>query len=538
MNHVKVLDCTLRDGAYLVDKTFGDKVIRGIIRGLVEARADYIEIGFLQDEGFGPGKTVYLNGEQAKKYIPKDRGVSRFCVLADYSRYSVSNLDRWNGESFDAVRACFFKKERFDALEFGRQVKEKGYELFIQPVDILGYTDRELLEYIDLINQLEPSCFSIVDTFGSMYEEDLSRVYSLIDHNLMKDIRLGFHSHNNMQLSSALTQSFIKMTLGSRKIVVDATITGMGRGAGNTPTELVLQYLVQKWGYSYHLDPILDISDLYMDALRARCSWGYNLPYFLAGCYSAHVNNIAYLLDKGGIQSKDMRFLLNQLGPLQRKRYDYGLLDRTYLQYMDSHIDDTKALEALRAAFSGKPVLAVLPGASILEEKEKIKEYQRKTGALTIGVHLLPDWLEMDCLFISNPGRCSQLKLDSRFGEVSKILTSNLPQEPDSFAVSYSRLFKCGWLHGDNSGLMLLRLLDLLEVGSIGLAGFDGYEHRPMSAGNYADRDMDLRENYVNALELNREIASMLQDFMATRKGHCPVEFVTQSRFAPAVRKG
>ena len=117
MKHTMLLDCTLRDGAYLIDKKFGDNVIMGIIKGLMSAHVDIIEVGFFQDEGFGEGKTVFKNSADAKRFIPDDKQKSMFTVLADYSRYSVSNLDVCTGDSIDAVRECFFKKERFDAIE-------------------------------------------------------------------------------------------------------------------------------------------------------------------------------------------------------------------------------------------------------------------------------------------------------------------------------------------------------------------------------------------------------------------------------------
>ena len=256
MKHAMLLDCTLRDGAYLIDKRFGDNNITGIISGLVKTGIDCIEIGFLQDEGFGEGKTVFRNSADAERYIPETRNGCIFTVLADCSRYSIDNLEQHTGRSFDAVRECFFKAERFVALENCRKIKEKGYKCFVQPVDILGYTDAELIELIQLVNEVEPYCFSIVDTFGSMYQEDLHRVFELLHHNLAPVCRIGFHSHNTMQLSNALSQEFVRMTYGKRSVVVDGTISGMGRGAGNTPTELIAQYLVSQWGYSYDMDTL------------------------------------------------------------------------------------------------------------------------------------------------------------------------------------------------------------------------------------------------------------------------------------------
>lgn len=286
MSHVKLLDCTLRDGAYLLDKTFGNETIRGIINGLVKARVDFIEIGFFQNDGFGEGKTVYRNSADAKRFIPDDKEGCSFTVLADYSRFSVENLDPCSGNSVDAVRECFFKHERIEALEACRSIKEKGYKLFIQPVDILGYTDIELTEFLQMVNELEPYCLSIVDTFGSMYQEDLHRIFEIIHHNLIPSCRLGFHSHNNMQLSNALSQEFVRITVGKREVVVDGTLNGMGRGAGNMPTELFAQYMCSHHGAKYDIDTILDTIDGYMENIRTRCTWGYTTQYFIAGCFS------------------------------------------------------------------------------------------------------------------------------------------------------------------------------------------------------------------------------------------------------------
>lgn len=111
-------------------------------------------------------------------------------MLADYSRYSISNLEENTGNSIDIVRECFFKQERFEAMKVCQEIKKKGYEVFVQPVDALGYTDAELIELLDLVNQVEPYCFSIVDTFGSMYEEDLQHIYSIVDHNLVSSCKL------------------------------------------------------------------------------------------------------------------------------------------------------------------------------------------------------------------------------------------------------------------------------------------------------------------------------------------------------------
>lgn len=535
---VKLLDCTLRDGAYLIDKQFGDTNIKGIISGLVKTGIDCIEIGFLQNDGFGDGKTVFKNSADARRFIPKNKNGSIFTVLADYSRYSIDNLDDYTGDSFDAVRECFFKAERFDAIENCRKIKEKGYLCFVQPVDILGYTDNELIELLQLVNEVEPYCFSIVDTFGSMYQDDLHRVFELIHHNLVSTCKIGFHSHNNMQLSNALSQEFVRISYGKREVVVDGTISGMGRGAGNTPTELIAQFLVSQMEYSYDMDSLLDIIDDYMGSIRSRCFWGYTTSYFLAGCYSAHVNNIAYLTKKNSIKNRDIRYILNKIGSVKRKRYDYELLEKTYLKYLESDIDDEPGFRKLDALLNGRKVLLLVPGWSAEAEKTSICAYIDKNNPVVISINFLHKDIKSDYVYMSNWKRYNYWINDSRFTAQKKIIASNILQKSESdneIIVSFNRLIKCGWEHIDNSTLMLLRLLDKFHLKSIAIAGFDGYKYGGNDSLNYAATDMELSEVSEDAASLNKEITEMLIDFMRTREQCYEISFITPSRFEKCI---
>ena len=531
-HHTMLLDCTLRDGAYLIDKKFGDSNIRGIIAGLVKAKIDCIEIGFFQDEGFGEGKTVFFNSTDAKRFVPEDKNGVIFTVLADCSRYSISNLDECDGTSIDAVRECFFKSERFEAIKNCKKIIEKGYKCFVQPVDILGYSDIQIIEFLEEINKIEPYCLSIVDTFGSMYQDDLHRIFEIINHNLIPTCKVGFHSHNNMQMSNALSQEFVKMAYGKRKIVVDGTISGMGRGAGNTPTELIAQYLVSQRGYNYDIDAILDIIDDYMDNIKTKCIWGYSTPYFIAGCYSAHVNNIAYLTQKNSIRSKDIRYILNKIGAIPRKRYDYDLLEKTYLEYLQSEVNDNVAMEELKSIFKDKNVLVLVPGSSVTKETKQIKRYIEKNTPMIISVNFAHESIDSDYIFMGNIRRYLSMNGNTRLESNKRIVTSNIKTEADQneLIVSFNELIKCGWNNIDNSTMMLLRLLDRLDLHSIVIAGFDGYDMDVTK--NYASDNLELSNVRENPMLLNEEITSMLEDYKQTRKQSAPIKFITKSRFA------
>lgn len=147
------------------------------------------------------------------------------------------------------------------------------------------------------MNQVHPVAVSVVDTFGAMYQEDLERIVQVLDCELDAGIKLGFHSHNNQQLSFALTMHFVELFKDSKRgCIVDSSLCGMGRGAGNATTELVANYLNRKQHGDYDMNQIMDAIDMYMQYFQENYTWGYSTPYFIAGMYCCHVNNIAYLL--------------------------------------------------------------------------------------------------------------------------------------------------------------------------------------------------------------------------------------------------
>ena len=111
-------------------------------------------------------------------------------------------------------------------------------------------------------------------------------------------------------------------------------------------------------------------------------------------------------------------------------------------------------------------------------------------------------------------------------------MTSNVTTRKDDnlFIIDFLRLVKCGWEQLDNSGVLLLRLLDLMNVNSISIAGFDGYSHNSENP-NYVEKAMEKTRNTLNAEEANKDIKSMLVDYKNTRKSSCPISFITPSYF-------
>lgn len=202
MKEIRVLDCTLRDGGYCNDCHFGFENEKYIVESLLQAGVDIVECGFLtQKVEYREDYSRYTSLDQVARILPEDRREKLFVVLMDYGTYRAEDLPQWDGSSVDGIRVTFHKKDLEPAMELARQVMEKGYKVFLQPMVALSYTDQEYLELIQRANQLRPYAFYLVDSFGTMKRKDMLRFFYMIEHNLAEGICVGFHSHNNLQLA-------------------------------------------------------------------------------------------------------------------------------------------------------------------------------------------------------------------------------------------------------------------------------------------------------------------------------------------------
>lgn len=534
MKDIKVLDCTLRDGGYVVDSIFGNNNIKGIIKNLCKVGIDVIEVGFLKDIEHVSGSSTFRTVEEISEYLPKERtNVTSFVVMVDYGRYSIENLSNYDGKTIDAIRVCFFREDSEKAIEFAKDIIDKGYKVYVQPVDILGYDDNQLLELIKKANAINPYAFSIVDTFGSMYSDDLQRVFSLIDHNLKKDIRVGLHSHNNLQLSFSLAQDFIKMSTEKRKIIIDATLCGMGRGAGNTHTELIVDYLNRKMGFNYDINELLDLIDIYMSEFTKEKNWGYSIPYFIAGIHDSHVHNISYLMEKHKINAKDMKLIIASIEKDKRKRYDYDNLEKTYIDYFNKKVSDDKSLEYLKEKLQGKKILLLAPGKSILEYKEKINNFIDTNSPVVIPINFTGNDFKTDFMFFSNPMRYkyAKNKQQVKFNKYNKIVTSNIKTsgENDEIIVNYNLLIKQGYKYFDNSVLMLIRLLIKIGINQAHIAGFDGQSKDEYNS--YVDFALQTNMSKDEKSEINEETSKMLDEIINSKQNSLKLNFLTPSNY-------
>lgn len=534
MKNIELLDCTLRDGAYVTDGNFGAAVIKGIIKKTQDAKINIIECGWLKDQPHVAGKSFFHVPGDIEQYITEKNPNSTYVAMIDWDRYDLSQLPPNDGKTIDAIRVVFPQQKFRDGIALGKIIKDKGYRVYFQAANTLGYSEDELIALADEINAAKPEALSVVDTFGAMYEEDLDKIIDILNQRLDSGIKLGFHSHNNQQLSFALSAHFVnRLAESGRGIIVDASLNGMGRGAGNTPTELMVSYLNRKYHGSYDTDLLLSAIDMYITPFAESLKWGYSIPYFIAGMYCCHVNNIAYLLENYRTNSADMRNIFESLTPEERRKYDYDLLEQRYIENLNKLIDDSAATAELQSELKDKKILLIMPGTSAVKEKAAIDLFISENRPLVIGVNALIDGYDYNYLFFTNSVRYDFAAsfYPEKFNCFKKIITSNIKTtaEADERIINFNAVIKRGWQHFDNAGIMALRLLDKLHVKEVAIAGFDGFtSNRDL---NYADTSLPPIDPHKPWNELNEEIKSMLDDFCMMTENRMTLSFITKSKF-------
>ena len=523
MKNIEILDCTLRDGGYINDFRFGKAGIKKIISQLTISGIDIIECGFLEDGEYNPDTSVFNRVEQISDFIPADRNHSMYVAMACYGEYDISQLSDYNEKSVDGIRVTFHYNEIDEALVYCKDIMAKGYKVFVQPVGTTSYSDHQLLQLIEHVNELRPYAFYLVDTLGLMHQKDVMRFYYMIDHNLNKSIHMGFHSHNNLQLSYSNCQALMAVD-SDRVISLDASVYGMGRGAGNLNTELIANYLNEYLGRKYEIEPLLEVVDEFIINIKKEHEWGYSVPYYLAAINGCHPNYASYLSQKQTLTVKNIGTILRMIESEKRALFNKTIAEQKYKEFQQREVDDTATITLLKKRLENQNVLLLAPGSSLSSNIDKILSIIKNEKCLTISCSFVPDFLNCDYTFLSNSKRYNTT-FNPKKTQLHLIHTSNIEiNDEDALVVNYSSLLNEDDVVMDNSVLMLMNLLAKINPSKVYLAGLDGYK---ISGENYYQSRLQFIQNKERMIELNNSISGRIRELK-----HClNIEFLTPSAY-------
>jgi 4-hydroxy 2-oxovalerate aldolase len=286
-SELKVLDCTVRDGGLMNDHGFDDETVKAVYKACVEAGIDYMEFGYKASKRifapsqFGPWK--YCSEEDLRRIVGDNETDLKISVMADAERtdYHEDVLPR-EQSVIDLIRVATYIHQIPTAMDMIKDAHDKGYETSINLMAVSSVQEWELDEALEIMADSEASVIVLVDSWGSFYSEQihyLMRKY--LRHAIPRGKMVGMHAHNNQQLAFANTIEAI--ILGAN--LLDGSMAGLGRGAGNCPMELLLGFLHNP---KYRLRPVLECIRDHVEPMRTKLRWGPDIPYMITGVLNQH----------------------------------------------------------------------------------------------------------------------------------------------------------------------------------------------------------------------------------------------------------
>ena len=527
MNSVRVLDVTLRDGGCVNNFNFGASYMEKILSALDASGVEYIELGYLDEKnGSLEGRTQYRNADVISDCLLRHKkpGVT-YVAMMDYGKFDPARLPQRTERSIDGIRVAFHKKDIGKLVETGRTILEKGYMLFIQPMITLRYSEAELLELIGLVNHCLPdaAAFYIVDSFGEMRPDELNRLVKLVDKNLLSTITLGFHSHNNLQLSYSHACTLLQCP-ARRDLMLDCSIMGMGKGAGNLNTELLLEHLNLFYGKHYKVAPLLEVMDKVLNQLHDEFYWGYAPEYYLSATHHCSPTYASYFYNRHMLPIDQVGELLGSIREDKRISFDREYAEVLYRDYnAQKTVDDTQVVAELGRLLKGKEVLLIGPGKSLLRYRSSIDATREKEQPVTIGLNLTTD---IPCDFIL---ATRADVFEEAIGRKKKVITtSNVSKgtRGNAFILNYGEWIDAGEKTHDSSLVIAMNLLHACGVRRCLLAGLDGFSVNIND--NYADPQM---RRPVSEIQADRRNA-YYKDFIGRfRQKGMSIVFITPSLY-------
>lgn len=335
---ITLLDCTLRDGGITVDFDFGFDRMQQIKETLEKSGVDFIECGYIDEKkGSSKGKTCFDNEISIEKTLlstGKKSDIS-YVAMIDYGAFDVSKLKNRTKAGIDGIRLAFHKEHWQDAIGWGKIIMSKGYDLYIQPMVTMRYSDEEFGDLIHACNVELAGAkgFYVVDSFGQMDNTDLIHKIEIADQYVRSDMVIGFHAHNNRQMAYSNAMSFVEFN-AQHDMMIDASIMGMGKGAGNLCTELIEATLINE-GKFYNTTVIYEAISDYFAEQQKKTPWGYSLDYYLSSLYSCTPSYIKIFTSDERVTTDILVELLKTIPEEKKAACDRKFASKHLKEYFD-----------------------------------------------------------------------------------------------------------------------------------------------------------------------------------------------------------
>ena len=290
---IKVMDCTVRDGGLMNKWQFDDKFVKGVYDACVEAGVDYMEVGYISSEKAFDRKEVgpwkFCSDADLRRAIGDNNTKLKISAMADIGRIELDDIPLAKDSVIDMMRVACYAHQMDKAIELAHHCMDKGYETTINLMAVSKINELELDEALADVAKSRVPIFYLVDSFGSMHCETIEYLMKKYKAAL-PDKEIGLHAHNNMQL--AMSNNITALMNGATYL--DATLLGMGRGAGNCPIEILIAFLKNP---KYRLLPLLKSIQEDILPWQQKIDWGYHIPYLVTGALNEHPRSAMAWMD-------------------------------------------------------------------------------------------------------------------------------------------------------------------------------------------------------------------------------------------------
>ena len=283
---IKVLDCTIRDGGLINEHAFDDALVKAVYDTCIAAGVDYMEIGYKasrkQVASGKAGDWRYCEEDSIRRIVGDNPTPLKISIMADAGKCDWRNDILKKSESvIDMVRVACYVHQIPEAIDMVKDAKQKGYEVSCNLMAVSTIPEPDLDQALEAMAGSEADVLCVVDSNGSLYAEQIELLVKKYMGAAKCSKQIGIHAHNNLQLAFANTIEAV--IHGANRL--DATMAGLGRGAGNCPMELLLGFLRNP---KFKLRPVLQLLQDYFVPLRETMDWGPSVPYNISGQLNQH----------------------------------------------------------------------------------------------------------------------------------------------------------------------------------------------------------------------------------------------------------
>ena len=503
---VEILDCTIRDGGYLNNWDFDPKLVRELYGNLSRAGVDIVELGYRNPGKDGMGMW-YATPEKVLDELLADARGAKVALMLDYDKADGTSLPDAADSLVTLYRVACQKDKILEALGLCEDLKAKGYQTSLQLMGIVGFSEEDFERIQKPLANSSLDYVYFADSYGSMFPKDMA---GFVQRLRPSGKRIGFHAHNGLQLAFANTLE--AMRCGAD--IVDGTVYGMGRGAGNLPVEVLITYLEKTLSHErYNAVPVLDLIDRYFREMQQALHWGYCLPYMLSGIFEVHPNYAKYMVDAHEYDMDDMVKVLETVRSCKPIGYKRRLIETVVQRGFacpegeDAHVrqDDTEWAELKKAypvtyagRHDGQDFLVLANGPTLKQHQQQIRIFIDRHQPVVLGANFLGGLIVPHYHAFSNKKRFmnyadkvhedSRLLLSSSFAEgfIRRYISRDYERIVHLDRISARFDIRDGVISSNCRTVSILLIAVAIVMGAkrIFVAGMDGYKmHDGLESG-------------------------------------------------------